>query len=184
MNRTQMKLGALGSICALALAAGCGGGSDSTAGGDSGGSGGGLYGGGAQTTQADTGAESTTPQDNGIVSTDDNSDLGEIITTSDGFTLYDFHKDKGAESSCYGACAEAWPPLLTKSGNPQAQGGADRSLLGTAKRKDGTVQVTYAGRPVYTYAGDTAPGDTNGNDVDQFGAEWYALSPAGQEPED
>jgi len=57
-------------------------------------------------------------------------------------------------------------------------------MLGTTKRKDGTTQVTYAGWPLYTYAGDQAPGEANGNDIDQFGAEWYALQPNGQEPED
>ena len=57
-------------------------------------------------------------------------------------------------------------------------------MLGTTKRKDGTIQVTYNGWPLYTYAGDQAPGEANGNDVDQFDAEWYALQPNGQEPED
>jgi predicted lipoprotein with Yx(FWY)xxD motif len=98
-------------------------------------------------------------------------------------TLYDFHKDKGGKSACYDACAAAWPPLLTE-GNPQAQGPADRSMLGTTKRKDGTLQVTYNGWPLYTYVADQKPGEANGNDIDQFGAEWYALMPNGQEPED
>ena len=57
-------------------------------------------------------------------------------------------------------------------------------MLGTTKRKDGTLQVTYAGRPLYTYVGDQRPGEANGNDIDPFGAEWYALQPNGQEPED
>lgn len=93
------------------------------------------------------------------------------------------HKDKGGESSCYDACAAAWPPLLT-NGEPQAQGAADRSLLGTTKRRDGTSQVTYNGWPLYTYVADQKPGEANGNDIDQFGAEWYALQPNGEEPED
>jgi len=119
----------------------------------------------------------------GTVSAASVGDLGTILVDSDGRTLYDFHKDKGSTSSCYGACAAAWPPLLTK-GNPQAQGPADRAMLGTTKRKDGTVQVTYNGWPLYTYVGDQNPGEANGNDIDQFGAEWYALQPDGQEPED
>ena len=110
-------------------------------------------------------------------------DLGEVIVDSKGMTLYDFHKDKGTTSACYGACAEAWPPLLTE-GRPTAAGGAEASLLGITKRKDGTVQVTYKGHPVYGFAGDKKPGDTTGNDITEFGAEWYALEPDGEEPED
>jgi predicted lipoprotein with Yx(FWY)xxD motif len=147
-----------------------------------GGSAGGGYGGGGSTTSSDeTSAASGGP--GGIVSAAQVGDLGTILVTSEGLTLYDFQKDEGGMSACYGACAGAWPPLLTE-GNPQAQGAADRSMLGTTKRKDGTVQVTYNGWPLYTYAGDRAPGEANGNDIDQFGAEWYALQPNGREPED
>jgi predicted lipoprotein with Yx(FWY)xxD motif len=139
--------------------------------GDSSGSGG-AYGGQGGSNQTDA-----------VVATADVGDLGTILVDSAGRTLYDFHKDKGSTSSCYGACAGAWPPLLT-DGDPQAQGAAERSMLGTTKRKDGTLQVTYNGWPLYTYAGDKAPGEANGNDIEQFGAEWYALLPSGQEPED
>jgi predicted lipoprotein with Yx(FWY)xxD motif len=67
--------------------------------------------------------------------------------------LYDFHKDNGKISSCYGQCAEAWPPLLT-NGSPKAMGGAKSSVLGTTKRKDGTTQVTYKGHPLYGFIED------------------------------
>jgi predicted lipoprotein with Yx(FWY)xxD motif len=106
-----------------------------------------------------------------------------VLVDSKGMTLYDFHKDQGTESSCYGECASAWPPLLTK-GEPQPSNGADGSLLGTTERKDGTTQVTYDGHPLYGFVGDKAPGEANGNDVDAFGAEWYALQGNGEEPED
>jgi predicted lipoprotein with Yx(FWY)xxD motif len=86
-------------------------------------------------------------------------------------------------SSCYGACAKAWPPLLTE-GEPHPSNGAEGAKLGTTKRKDGSEQVTYAGHPLYTYTGDQGPGEANGNDVDAFGAEWYALTASGEEPED
>jgi predicted lipoprotein with Yx(FWY)xxD motif len=109
--------------------------------------------------------------------------LGKVIVDSKGMTLYDFHKDKGTTSACYGGCASAWPPLLT-SGEPKAMGGAQQSLLGTTKRKDGTLQVTYKGHPVYGFVEDKKPGETNGNDVSAFGAEWYALEPNGEEPDD
>jgi predicted lipoprotein with Yx(FWY)xxD motif len=85
-------------------------------------------------------------------------------------------------SSCYGACAKAWPPLLS-DGEPQAGEGAMAAKLGTVKRSDGTTQVTYAGHPLYTFVEDKKPGEANGNDVDAFGAEWYALQSSGEEAE-
>lgn len=176
MNRITYAL-ALVVVLALVVA-GCGSDSDSSTGSAYGGKGGG---GGAKPAAAEETSESSAGD--GIVSAAKVGDLGTVLVDSQGLTLYDFHKDKGSTSSCYGACAAAWPPLLTE-GNPQAQGPADRSMLGTTKRRDGTVQVTYNGWPLYTYAGDQAPGEANGNDIDQFGAEWYALQPNGQEPED
>ena len=174
---------------AIAVAiAGCGGGDSTGSGAYSGKGGGGGSKPAAETGEASAksaygeGAEASGGGD-GIVSAAKAGDLGTVLVDSEGRTLYDFHKDKGAKSACYGACAAAWPPLLTE-GDPQAQGAADRSLLGTTKRNDGTVQVTYNGWPLYTYAGDQKPGEANGNDVDQFGAEWYALQPNGEELED
>lgn len=172
MRKTTYLL-ALLAVLAIA-AAGCGS--------DSNGSGG-AYGGKGGSGNPASGPESSAEAAAGIVSAASVGELGEILVDSEGLTLYDFHKDKGTTSSCYGACAAAWPPLLTE-GDPQAQGAADRGMLGTTERKDGTVQVTYAGHPLYTYAGDKQPGEANGNDVDQFGAEWYALQPNGKEPED
>jgi len=108
------------------------------------------------------------------------SPLGRILVDSRGRTLYDFVKDKGRTSTCYGACASLWPPLLTK-GKPHAGPGVRASLLGTTKRRDGRLEVTYKGRPLYYYAGDTRPGQTTGQGLNQFGAPWWVLSPAGQE---
>ena len=107
--------------------------------------------------------------------------LGRVIVDSKGFTLYDFHKDKGTTSSCYGGCAQVWPPLLSE-GKPQAGEGAVASKLGTTKRKDGTAQVTYAGHPLYTYVTDTKPGDTTGNGFSSFGARGTRCSPAAKTP--
>ena len=76
-----------------------------------------------------------------------------------------------------------WPPLTT-GGAPQAKSGAEAPQLGTTKRSDGTVQVTYAGHPLYTYVADTKPGDVKGNDFSSFGAQWYALKPNGEEAGD
>jgi predicted lipoprotein with Yx(FWY)xxD motif len=109
--------------------------------------------------------------------------LGKIIVGSNGKTLYLFEKDKHGKSACSGACAKAWPPLLTK-GKPKAASGAQSSKLGTVKRSDGTTQVTYAGHPVYGFIMDKKAGDTKGEGLKAFGAEWYALSPSGKKVEE
>ena len=106
------------------------------------------------------------------------SDFGEILVDGQGRTLYLFEADKGTASTCDGACASAWPPLTT-AGSPNAGPGVSASHLGTTTRGDGTTEVTYNGRPLYTYAGDNAPGQTSGQGRDDFGAEWYVLSPGG-----
>ena len=106
--------------------------------------------------------------------------LGSILVGSDGHTLYLFEQDTGGDAStCSGDCAAAWPPLTTK-GKPKAGSGVDAAKLSTFKRDDGTTQVAYNGHPLYYYAEDEAPGDTNGNESDEFGAEWYALTAAGE----
>lgn len=104
--------------------------------------------------------------------------LGKILVDSRGRTLYLFEKDTGSNSTCSGACASAWPPFRT-SGTPKAGSGVTASLLGTTARSDGNDEVTYNGHPLYYYAGDQKAGDTNGQDLNQFGAAWYVLSPAG-----
>jgi predicted lipoprotein with Yx(FWY)xxD motif len=108
------------------------------------------------------------------------SPLGRILVDGKGITLYDFVKDKGTASTCYGACAALWPPLTTK-GKPVAGRGVRASLLGTTKRKDGKLEVTYNGHPLYYFVTDKKPGQTTGQGVNQFGALWWALSPAGKE---
>ena len=108
------------------------------------------------------------------------TDLGSVLVSADGDTLYLFDADtSGDASTCSAECAAAWPPLTTK-GKPQAGSGVDATKLSTFKRDDATTQVSYNGHPLYFYAGDTAPGDTHGNDLDQFGAEWYAMTAAGE----
>lgn len=81
--------------------------------------------------------------------------------------------------SCNGACAGIWPPVTT-NGAAKAGNGVDAAKLGTSKRSDGMMQVTYNGHLLYTYAGDSSAGQTAGEGVDGFGAESYAVSPAGQ----
>jgi hypothetical protein len=99
---------------------------------------------------------------------------------SQGHTLYLFGKDSGTISTCTGACAAAWPPLLA-TGQPTAGSGANAALLGTTSRSDGGTQVTYNGHPVYLFIKDQSPGDTNGEGKNAFGASWFALSPGGNE---
>jgi predicted lipoprotein with Yx(FWY)xxD motif len=106
--------------------------------------------------------------------------LGRILVDSRGITLYDFPPDKGTMSVCYGACAALWPPLLT-NGKPVAGPGVRASLLGSTKRKDGKLEVTYNGHPLYYFVTDRKPGQTTGQAVNQFGSPWWVLSPAGKE---
>lgn len=170
-------------VVLLAALAGCGGDDSESESTGSGGSGYGYGGGSAKEASPQSTSPSAASSGAATVAAANVGELGRVLVDSRGFTLYDFHKDNGAQSSCYGACAEAWPPLTT-SGSARATEGAMASKLGTTKRSDGTTQVTYAGHPLYTYTGDSKPGEANGNDVDAFGGEWYALQPNGQEPED
>jgi len=110
------------------------------------------------------------------------SKLGKILVDSKGDTLYLFQADTGTTSTCNGACASAWPPLTT-TGNPAAGPGVSAAKLGTTKRTDGTVEVTYNGHPLYTFAGDSTPGLTTGEGNQGFGAEWDVLSAAGNKIE-
>ncbi len=108
--------------------------------------------------------------------------LGRVLVDARGRTLYLFEADKGKRSVCYGACATAWPPLLTKA-RPHAGAGVKAALLGTTKRKDGKLQVTYRNHPLYFFLEDTKAGQTSGQGLDGFGGEWYVLAPTGQKIE-
>lgn len=107
---------------------------------------------------------------------------GPVLVDENGHTLYTFGKDArgSGRSACAGACAVAWPPLLTE-GRPEVFGGAliHASMFGTIERGDGTTQVTYAGWPLYTYAKDQTA-QINGVGKRAFGASWYPLDPAGR----
>jgi predicted lipoprotein with Yx(FWY)xxD motif len=106
------------------------------------------------------------------------SNLGRILVDKHGRTLYLFARDKRGKSACSGACAAYWPPLIASS-KPRAFAGAKQSLLGRIRRSDGRMQVTYRHHPLYRYAGDMGRGQTNGQSLDDFGGEWWVLSPAG-----
>lgn len=170
MNRIYLTIATLALGLALAVA-GCGGSSDSS--GES------AYG-GSESTATNKSASSESGGGGATLAVKNlGGDVGSVLVDSKGFTLYYFEKDKGGKSACYGACAEGWPPLTTE-GAAKGMGGVQAAKLGTTKRSDGTVQVTYAGWPLYTYVADTKPGEDNGTDVKAFGATWYPLHPNGE----
>jgi predicted lipoprotein with Yx(FWY)xxD motif len=185
VNRKTYPLALMALLAVAALAvAGCGGGSSSTSESSESSGGYGSKNGGSnenKTASSESGGGAETGA--GVVSLGNVQKLGMVLVDSNGMTLYDFHKDKGTTSSCYGACAQVWPPLLT-NGEPQVGNGASAAKLGTTERKDGTTQVTYAGHPLYTFVSDQKPGEAKGNDVSDFGAQWYTLQGNGEEPED
>jgi predicted lipoprotein with Yx(FWY)xxD motif len=190
MRKTYLAVGALALVAGLAIA-GCGGsgGTASTAAS-------GRHQPEATNGRSDVNAGSaptahaSSATTTAVVEVKSTPQLGKVIVDAEGQTLYDFRKDEGMvyefdrppTSTCYEACAEAWPPLLTE-GQPKAGDGANPSMLGETKRKDGTEQVTYAGHPLYAFADDREAGETNGEDVDEFGADWYAIAPSGERPE-
>ena len=117
------------------------------------------------------------------VNTDTVSGLGTVLVDGQGLTLYMFvPDDQRGQSTCYKACASGWPPLRLPTGVtvPVAGGQAEPSLLGTTSRKDGGLQVTYNGWPLYIWVGDTQPGQATGQGIDSLGGYWYVLSPKGQ----
>jgi len=106
------------------------------------------------------------------------SRVGRILFDRHGFVLYAFTKDRGGRSLCSGACAAAWPPYIVKS-KPKASPGVKAKLLGTARRADGRLQATYAGRPLYYYVGDRSPGQILCQNVSEYGGLWLVVRPTG-----
>jgi predicted lipoprotein with Yx(FWY)xxD motif len=102
------------------------------------------------------------------------SKLGDILVDADGRTLYAFTRDKGDQSACSGECASNWPAF---TGAATAGTGAQAALLSTSMQANGDAQVTYGGRPLYYFAGDKKPGDTNGQGV---GNVWFAVTAEGE----
>lgn len=106
------------------------------------------------------------------------SQFGDVLFDGKGRAIYLFTKERGSTSRCYGDCAVAWPPVLTR-GAPTAGAGVTGSKLGTTKRKGGKRQVTYAGKPLYYYITDRRPGQITCHDVFEFGGTWYVVKPDG-----
>ncbi len=120
-----------------------------------------------------------------VIGTSDHPEHGKYLTDGSGMALYLFEEDRrggdrgrAVESDCLDECLTRWPPVTA---NPPlvAEGSADAALLGSFTRPDGKVQATYNGWPLYTFAEDFVPGDINGHDFEEFGGEWYLLTPEG-----
>ena len=97
-----------------------------------------------------------------------------VLTNAKGFTLYSFAPDTPTKSNCNGACAKFWPPV---KGAVSASG--VKGTFGTIKRSDGSVQATFDGHPLYTYVGDTAPGQAKGNGLNLSGGVWHEVTTSG-----
>jgi predicted lipoprotein with Yx(FWY)xxD motif len=106
------------------------------------------------------------------------SQYGQILADGSGQAFYLFGKEHSSRSQCYGACAHKWPPVLVK-GNPRAGPGGQGRLLGTARRRDGKLQLTYAGHAMYYYEGDS-PGRVLCQGVNEFGGPWLVVQPNGK----
>jgi predicted lipoprotein with Yx(FWY)xxD motif len=174
VSRATYALSLLSALAVAVAAAGCGGGGETSSGEAT----------GERSAPSTTTTTETSDQPEkgawGVVFGAEGEELGIILYDLSGHTLYTFSKDQGGTSSCYGACAKTWPPALTE-GKPRAGGEAVAGKVGTTKRKDGTVQLTYAGHPLYTHAGEKQT-ETNGNGAHAFGGEWSAIRPSGEKP--
>jgi predicted lipoprotein with Yx(FWY)xxD motif len=100
-----------------------------------------------------------------------------VLTNASGFTLYSFAPDTPTTSNCNGTCAQNWPPVK----GPATASGVT-GTFGTIKRSDGSVQATFDGHPLYTFAGDTAPGQDKGNGLNISGGLWHEITTAGTAP--
>ena len=102
----------------------------------------------------------------------------QVLTNSAGFTLYWFAPDTSTTSKCTGSCATYWPPVK----GPATAGSGVTGTLSVITRPDGTMQATYDGHPLYTYVGDTSPGQNKGNGQNLSGGKWYEVTVSGAAP--
>jgi len=107
------------------------------------------------------------------------STYGQAVFDGRGYVLYAFTRDH-KRSACYGECSTRWPPYFARKGTLRVGKGLKASLLGTVKRRNGRRQVTYAGRPLYYYVGDTGPGVIRCQNAVEFGGRWLLVRPSGK----
>lgn len=161
-------LAAMAALTLVGFAAGCGDDDDEGDGAES------------AVTATEQATTATAPQEqaaSGTAIKTADSQYGQVLFDGDDQAVYYFDKETSNQSECYGACAEAWPPVLTE-GAPRAAGGVQAGMLGTTQRDDGTTQVTYDGRPLYYY--DEPAGEVSCHNVDEFGGLWLAVQPNGE----
>lgn len=177
----------LGLLATALLAAGCGGGDDDAdeaattaapAEADGGNGSGATGGQGAGSDGAGSGSKPERERPKGTVIKAGESQFGQVLFDGDEQAIYLFDKETSSKSECYGDCAAAWPPVLTK-GRPEGKGAVSQGKLGTTKRDDGKTQVTYAGHPLYYYH-DEGPTEVRCHNVPGFGGLWLALTPSGE----
>jgi predicted lipoprotein with Yx(FWY)xxD motif len=132
----------------------------------------------AQSTAGSAATSSPSSSASGNMIKTSTSSRGAFLTDGSGRAVYDFLADSKNKSACSGACAAAWPPVVV-TGQPTAGGAVTASGLSTITRSDGTKQVTYEGRPLYYFAGDTGPGMAKGQGLNGFGHLWWLLTPTG-----
>jgi predicted lipoprotein with Yx(FWY)xxD motif len=125
-----------------------------------------------------TSTEKAEPAAKGTMVKVGDSDFGEMIFDAKDQAIYIFEREPNGEPVCYGECAEAWPPVFT-DGEPVAGEGVKASLLGTVKRRDGKLQVTYADQPLYYYAHE-GPGQVLCHNVNLNGGLWWVIGPDGK----
>jgi predicted lipoprotein with Yx(FWY)xxD motif len=167
MRTRSIFIGALLAVVGAIVIAGCGGGGSSSSSSSS------------SETSGNENAGATTSSEgggSGTIAGGEVAGVGTVLVDSEGMTVYLFTPDEGTTSTCYGGCESAWPPVVAE-GKPTAGEGATSSALGTTKRKDGTMQVTYNGHPLYTFSGDTAPGEAVGQEND---GTWFVLDESGE----
>jgi predicted lipoprotein with Yx(FWY)xxD motif len=105
-----------------------------------------------------------------------------ILVSSTGMTLYKFSADSSTSSACTAGCTTVWPPVTVASGTNPTGGLGTSGTFGTISRSDGTLQVTYDGHPLYTFSGDTTPGDTNGQNITSDGGTWTVVTVGSASP--
>ena len=156
-NRLRMLLALLAVAAAAAVLAACSSSSPSS----------------STTNGGSTGSSSPTAAAGGSLKT---ATIGgaTVLTSSKGFTLYSFAPDTPTTSNCNGACAQAWPPVKGPATAPGVTG-----TFSTIKRADGSVQATFDGHPLYTFVGDTAPGQAKGNGLNAAGGLWHEITTSG-----
>jgi predicted lipoprotein with Yx(FWY)xxD motif len=119
-------------------------------------------------------APTSAPATNGasLIGTRSIPGIGTVLNNVKGLTLYHLTTDTSTRTTCSGGCAQVWPPLLATKGVPESSPGVT-GVFGTIERPDGGVQVTFNGMPLYTYSGDSRPGQATGQGI---GGVWFAVT--------